>query len=300
VKQFVPSIGTGVLGFTAKLFISLVAVAGFLMALNMVIKAHKLLLGAQEGIDARPAVSASRPAAAKAADSSVAPLWPEFTHNGSPNLQTATINGARVITEQWDCGNSSDEVLSYYHDQMTARGWQDTTEQAYSIQPELRPDSLDDPKFIDNYRRTKNSNLMFSRGDWTLHISAEPAKTGFQQTTVKFYAAQTSSFVNLAQSTAAAVIKSTVPQEPLDVVQKSAKEDYHTVITTKNEPPKLAFQDALEDEVRKGWKPVYFFPAKQPSSYFVWLMKGGQYSALSVELTRQGASSVTLVEVTPH
>jgi hypothetical protein len=87
----------------------------------------------------------------------------------------------------------------------------------------------------------------------------------------------------------------------LDVVQKSANEDYHTTITTKDEPPKLAFQDALEEEVRKGWKPVLLQPEKQSSSgYFAWLMKGAQYSALSVELTRQGVSSVTLVEVAPH
>jgi CHAD domain-containing protein len=142
---------------------------------------------------------------------------------------------------------------------------------------------------------------MFSRGDWSLHISAEPSWKGFRQTTVKFYAAQTSSFVNLAQDTAAAVVKSQGPQQPLDVLQNSANEDYHTTITTKNEPPKQAFQDALEEEIRKGWKPTFSLPEKQPSSrYFIWLTKGQRYSALSVQLTQQGDSSVTLVEVTPH
>jgi hypothetical protein len=301
VKRSVPNIGLGVFSFAAKLFISFTALAAFLMALHMVVKAHKLLLGARQGITSRPPVNASRPGASTVADPSVAPLWPEFPHNGSGNFQTATINGVRVITEQWDCGNSPDEVLSYYYNQMTARGWQDTTEQTYSLQPELRPNSLDDPKFIDNYLRTKDSNLMLSRADWTLHISTEPARKGFRQTTVKFYAAQTSSILDLAQDTASAVVRSGVSQQPLDVVQKSANEDYHTTITTKDEPPKLAFQDALEEEVRKGWKPVLLQPEKQSSSgYFAWLMKGEQYSALSVELTRQGVSSVTLVEVAPH
>jgi hypothetical protein len=301
VKRPVFSMGLGVLSFTAKLFISLVAVAGLLMAMNMVVKAHKLLLGAQQGITSQPPLSANKHSASTVADSSVSPLWPELPHNGSPDFQTATINGVRVITEQWDCGNSPDEVLSYYRDQMTARGWQDTTEQAYSLQPELRLNSLDDPKFIDDYRNTKDSNLMFSRADWTLHISTGPARRGFEQTTVKFYAARTPSILNLAQDTAAAVIKTRVPQQPLDVVQKSANEDYHTIITTKDEPPGQAFEDALEEEARKGWKPVLFLPGKQRTSgYFAWLTKGQQYSALSVELTRQGASSVTLVEVAPH
>ena len=300
MKQSVPSIGLGALSITAKSFVSLAVVAGLLMALHMVVKVHKLLLGAQEGITSRPPVTAGRPAVSAVADSAVTPLWPEFPHNGSGNLQTAMINGVRVITEQWDCGNTPDEVFSYYHDQMTARGWQDTTEQSYSIQPELHPGSLDDPKFIDNYRNTRNSNLMFSRGDWSLHISTEPSRKGFRQTTVKFYAAQTSSFLNLAQDTAAAVVKSSVQQQPMDVFQNGATEDYHTTITTKNEPPRVAFQDALEEEIRQGWKPMSV-PEKQSSSgYFAWLTKGQQYSALSVQITRQGASSVTLVEVTPH
>lgn len=302
MKGSVPSIGLGILSFSAKLFVSLVAVAGLLMALHLVVKAHKLLLGAEQGLTSRPPVYTGNHAASTVAGSPVTPLWPEFSHSGSGNFQTTTINGIQVMTEQWNCGNSPDEILSYYHDQMTARGWQDTTEQAYSVQPELRPNSLDDPKFIDNYLRAKDSNLMLTRADWTLHISTEPARTGFRQTTVKFYAAQTPSILNLAQDTVSAVVNNqSQPQQPLDVIQKGANEDYHTTVTTKDEPPKLAFQNALEEEARKGWKPELFLPGKQqPSGYFAWLAKGQQYSALSVMSTRPGYSSVTFVEVTPH
>jgi hypothetical protein len=301
VKGSVPSIGLGVASFSVKLFISLVAVAGLLMALHLVVKAHKLLLGAQQGITSRPPVNPAKLVVSTVGNSSVAAPWPEYPHSGPGNLQTAMIDGIRVLSEQWDCGNSPAEVLSYYHDQMTARGWQDTTEQSYSLQPELHPDSLDDPKFIDQYKSTKDSNLMFNRADWSLHISAEPSRKGFRQTTVKFYAAQTPSFLNLARDTVSAVVKSPVPQQPMDVVQGGANEDYHTTIRTENEPPEVAFQDALEEEIRQGWRPVFSLPGKQSSSsYFVWLTKGQQYSALSVQLTRQGASSVTLVEVTPH
>jgi hypothetical protein len=301
VKQSVPSVGLTILSYTVKSFISLATIAGLLMAMNMVVKARKLLSDAGQGITSRPPAYAPKPVVSTVGDPSVIPLWPEYPHNGPGSFRTAIFDGIRVMSDQWDCGNSPDEVLSYYHDQMTARGWQDTTEQAYSLQPELRPNSLDDPKFIDNYRSTRDSNLMFSRADWTLHISTEPSRKGFRQTTVKFYAAQTSSFLNLAQDTASAVVKSPIPQQPMDVLQKGANEDYHTTIMTENEPPKLAFQHALEEEIRNGWKPLFSPPGKQASSgYFVWLTKGQQYSALSVQLTQQGASSVTLVEVTPH
>ena len=300
MKRSAPSIGLGVLSFTAKLFTSLAAIIGLLMAMHMVVKAHKMLLSAQQGITSRPPVYAPKPVVSTAGDSSVIPLWPEYPHNGPGNLRTAMIDGVQVMSEQWDCGNSPDEVLSYYHDQMTARGWQDTTEQSYSLQPELHPNSLDDPGFINNYRNTRDSNLMFNRGDWSLHISTEPSRHGFRQTTVKFYAAETSSFLNLAQDTAAAVVKSPVSQQPMDVLQGGANEDYHTTIKTENEPPRVAFQDALEEEIRQGWKPAFSLPERQSSGYFVWLTKGQRYSALSVQPTPQGASSVTLVEVTPH
>ncbi|HEY1789983.1 MAG TPA: hypothetical protein VGJ73_17690 [Verrucomicrobiae bacterium] len=300
MKRPVSNTGLAIFSYTAKIFISLAAIAGLLMALHMVVKAREFLMSAQQSIKSRPPLGAGRPAASTLAATSVVPLWPEYPHNGSRNLQSVMINGVQVITEQWDCGNSSDEVLSYYHDQMTARGWEDTTEQSYSIRPELRPNSLDDPKFIEDYRNTKASNLMFSRGDWTLHISTAPSRKGFRQTTVKFYAAQTSSFLNLAQDTAAAVLKSSVQQQPMDVLQSGSAEDYHTTITTKNEPPQVAFQDALEEEIRQGWKPTPVPQRQSSTAYFAWLTKGQRYSALSVQLTRQGASSVTLVEVTPH
>jgi len=89
--------------------------------------------------------------------------------------------------------------------------------------------------------------------------------------------------------------------KPMDVVQRSGNDLYHTTMTAENEPPAQAFQDAVTDLASKGWKPRAMLPKKQtPNGYFIWLTKGKQYAALSVTVMPDGKSSVTITEVTPH
>lgn len=301
MKQTSSSAAPGVLNYTARVILSVAAIFVLLAALNLVFKVHRALLESETGLKSLPPLYVGKPAPAQVSDASLKPFWPEFPHNNGGTAQSSVINGIQVITEEWNCGASADDVLSYYRDQMAARGWEDTTKQTYNLQPEMNemPDDTEKEQYISNYREVTDSTLVFNRGDWSLRVSTEPAKEGFHQITVRFYAAKTASIMDIGEEAMASVVpKGGQKQSPLDVVQKSNGDNYHTMISTKEEPPKEAFRDALADVAAQGWKPVLY--KTQPHGYFVWLVKGKQYGALSVMDEQQGhGSSVTLVEVTP-
>jgi hypothetical protein len=185
---------------------------------------------------------------------------------------------------------------------MAASGWADATKQTYDLQPELKatPDEAERQQYISNYRAVTDSTLVFNRGDWTLRISIQPAKEGFHQITVRFYAAKTFSIMDIAEQATASFARTPGRNpEPLDSVQKNGREDYHTTMTTKNKPSKDAFRDALTEVESQGWRPVLF--KQPPQGYFAWLVKGKQYGALSVMDVSPGLTcTVTLIEVTPH
>ncbi len=238
-----------------------------LAALNLVFKVHRALLDTDAGLKSLPPLYVGRPAPATVGRRFAQVL-------SGRNFRTITavprnrpvLNGIQVITEEWDCGATPEDILTYYREQMTARGWQDTTKQTYGFQPEMHT-SLDDyenQQFIDKYRNIMDSTVVLNRGDWTLRVSTEPSpKNGFHQTTVRFYAAQTASIMDVAEEATASVIpKGRLNQAPLDVIQKSNGDNYHTMISTKEEPPKEAFRDALADVAAQGWRPVLYKPAK--------------------------------------
>lgn len=298
--------GAGFLNIAVKSILSLIFIVMLLLALNMVMVVHRFFTDSQFGLKNPPAIYVGRPPVSKVVDSSVHPFWPEFPHNNDPgNFHSSIINGVQMMAEEWDCGAPSDEILDYYREQMTARGWQDTTKQTYGLQPELRTSANDveTPDYINNYQKIMNSTLMFNRDGWSLKISTAPAQRGFHQTTVSFYAIASPSVVDFFQQMASSVVgNQNKPGKPLDVVQDNGTEHYHTTVMTRTQSADQTFQDELKDLETQGWKPVVSMPEKQtPNGHFVWLVRGKQYAALSVTAAPQGqGSSATFTEVTPH
>lgn len=289
----------GMLGVAGRLFFSFIAISIFGTALSMVIHIHEMFVASEEAVRHPPSVHLGSPFAPAAAP--VETFWPEYPHDTPGASQSSMINGVQVITEEWTCGASPDDILEYYRGQMAARGWVDTTRQTYTLAPEMRatPEDLENQKYISSYHDVTDSTLMLNRGDWTLRISVEPAKTGFQQTTVRFYAAQALSIMQVAESTMPAVLAKKGQRSPLDVIQKSDTEKYHTTITTSEKGSRDAFREALAGAISQGWRPMLF--RQVPRGYFVWLTKGRQYAALSTQdLEGGGGSSVTFVEVKPN
>jgi hypothetical protein len=304
VNRRITNVGLTVVNYAGKLVLTLLVGLFFLVGLGLVTHFHQLLMASQAGLKNPPPVYLGKPAATNTGDPSVHPFWPEFPHRDPGFFQSLVINGIQVMTEEWDCDNSPDDVLSYYQNQMSARGWRNVTEQTYNLQPELRgtASSLQNENYIKIYRQVMDSTLVLNHDDWSLRISTEPSKKGLGRITVKFYAAATPSLGNFFQQMESSTEGNGPQSGGMDVLQQNGGDRYHTTILMKKEPPSQAFQEALADHESQGWKPVILLPKKQMhSGYFVWLSRGAQYAALTTAALPQGqGSSVTFVEVTPH
>jgi hypothetical protein len=306
VKRPVSTVVLGILNYTGRLLATLTAVVVFLLALGLVIKAHRLLLASQKGLNNPPPILVGNPAAAPAGNPAAHPFWPEFPRSDAGTFQSAVINGIQIMTEEWQCSNPPNDVLAYYRDQMTARGWQDVTEKTYNLQPELREGELaqgqpQDQTYINDYKKNMESKLALQHGQWSMNISTEPGKLGFGLTDVKIYAAATPFIKDFFMNMAASVEpRAGGAVHPLDAVQDNGSEHYHTTIVAVNESADKAFAEKLKEVEAQGWRPVMFLPKeKTPNGFFAWLVRGRQYAGLSVNALPQGkGSSVTLTEVT--
>jgi len=232
-------------------------------------------------------------------------FWPRFLCNTSPHTLSSVINGVQIITEDWSVGASTFDVLSYYREQMTARGWLDATEETYGFQTELRSAANvpQDEHYVDDYRKVMDSNLVLTKGTWSLHITTDPGKNNGRVNTVHICAASTPNMKKYFEGVGLALLGKQGPPSPsVDVLQGTGREQYHTIIVTKNETPAQAFQEALAKVGAQGWRSVLLMPAQQTQSgYFAWLVRGKDYAALSVKALPQGQdSSVTLTEVAPE
>ena len=297
----------GILNYAGRLLVTLFALAGLFLAFNLVNNAQKMLRDSQTSLTGLSAHPVGNPTGSSLGNPSVHPFWPEFPHSDAGNLESTVINGVQTITEEWQCNASPGDVLSYYRDQMTARGWQDATEKTYGGESRLSElgavENLPEgQESLKKFRAALDSNLTLKKGDWSLHLSIEPAN-GLGQITVKFYAVATPSLENFFMGLSSGLVANKrTDGKPMDVVQESGNEHYHTTIAAKSESPAQAFQEALTKLVAQGWRPVMALPKeKTPSGYFVWLARGKQYAALSVNASPESkSSSVTFTEVTPN
>ena len=307
MKRSFPFVSLGILNYAGRLLVTLFALGMLLLALHLVMAAEKLLLDSQAGLKNPRPLYVGRPAATTVGDPSAHPFWPEYPHNNAGDFQSAVINGVQTMTEHWQCNASSREVLSYYRDQMTARGWQDATEKTYGGDPKIRElgaveNITENQQDLKDYRNILDSELLLKHDEWSLHISTEPAGS-FGLITVKFYAAATPSIENFFMGMSSGLVPNKgADGKPIDVVQENGSDHYHTTIAAKAEAPAQAFQEALANLGAQGWQPVMFLPKeKTPNGYFAWLVRGKQYAGLSVNASPQGkGSSVTLTEVTPE
>jgi hypothetical protein len=289
--------------FAGKLLLTVLAIFAFLCVLVLLIKIHAAFLASQ-GQLRNQSLYVGNNIHPAASDPAVHPFWPEFPRNSAGNIQSMVINGVQIITEDWKSSASALDILSYYREQMIARGWRDTTEETYKLQPESleAANKEQNELVIKKYRDVMDSNLLLKRGEWSLNIAAEPSKKEVGQTTVTILAAATPSIKDLFWGMESTLAKKTGQlNQPLDVVQRSGGDRYHTTIVAKSETPAQAFQEALVNLGAQGWQPVIFLSRKQTQSgNFAWLVRGKEYAALSVKALPQGRSSlVTLTEVMP-
>ena len=289
--------------YAGKAGLTVLVLFVFLFALVLVLKIHSLFLASQS--QSAPPIYVSNAARSPSKGSSVRPFWPEFPRSNPGMVQSAVINGVQIITEEWEDNVSPLDVLAYYREQMTARGWRDATEETYSLQPNLRENAAgpQDENFVANYRKIMDSTLMLNRQDWSIHLTTQPGKKDPRKTAVKIYAAAAPSLPNYIEGLGAAMnSKPGLTGRPLDALQQNGRERYHTTIATSPRSSSQAFQEKLVELGAIGWRPAVFLPKeKTPDGRFVWLVRDKQYAALSVKALPQGkGSTVTFAEVTPN
>jgi len=294
----------GILHYGGRLLLTVLTAFAFLWVLVLIIKIHATFVASQTQLK-NESVYVGNNNHPASSDSAVHPFWPEFPRSGEQNVQGAVINGVQILTETWETTASASVVLSYYRDQMIARGWRDVTEETYGLRPESREaaNNTQDERYVSNYRKVMDANLVVTGAGWSMHVAAESDKNNHQKNVVKIFAAATTSMKDYIDGMASAFAKNSgQPNRSLDAVQQSGKDRYHTTIVAKDEPPMQAFQEALANLDAQGWHPVMFLPKQQTrTGVFAWLLRGKQYAALSVSaLPQDGGSSVTFTEVTPE
>jgi hypothetical protein len=236
--------------------------------------------------------------------------WPQYFGSEHSSVQQVSINGVQMTSQAWETTVPAKDVIAYYRQQMTARGWQDVTEETYKFQPERRnpgigKNGLQDQQYLMEYSDKIESNLILRRGTWSLQVMTAPNDGKLAQTKVCIYTAATPSindFVDNLQSDFAAGQDATRIGRPLEMEQDSGGQHTRFSIIAKHQAPEQAFKEALANLGAQGWRAVMFLPKeKTPDGYFAWLVRGKQYAGLSVNASPQGkGSSVTLTEVTPE
>jgi hypothetical protein len=236
-------------------------------------------------------------------------FWPQYFGSARSFVQQGSINGVQMIGQTWETTAPAKDVIAYYREQMTARGWQDVTEETYKFQPESRyagigKNSLQDQQYLRKYSETMDSDLVLRRGDWSIQVTTIRNEGKLAQTGVRIFSAATPSiedFVATLTSDFASGSDSTQGGRPLEMEQESGGQHYHTTIASQNVTPFQAFREALANLGSQGWQSVMMLPPqKAQGGYFAWLGKGKQYAMLFVksENDKRGAS-VMFTEVAP-
>jgi hypothetical protein len=252
-----------------------------------------------------------RPSRTESAGNEARAPWPRFLTASKVQSGSYVVNGVNCITEEWQTWSSESEVIEYYREQMLARGWRDVTAEEFGITPELEDqfvnkgaaDNVREREFFD---KTMASNLVLNRGNWTMHVDAASAPSKLSQTSVRIFAAATSSIKNLATELTASLVSSPnslAKNQKFEVDNSFGGEHYRTTISERDREPSQAFQEALTDLKTKNWRLLYaprLDRKENPAGLQAWLVNEGGYAMLSVKASSKAlGSSVVLTEVTP-
>jgi hypothetical protein len=292
-----------------QVFLTLGVVYAFLYVLALITGVQSAYRKSQQLRESPPAIFMGNAAPNATPSRRPEALWPEFPRTGRSNLRQSVINGVEVLSEDWETAASADEILTYYRQQMTARGWRDSTEDTYGLQPQLREwqqnqQGVQNEKYLEAYRKVTSTSLALKRGNWSVHVLVDPSKELEGGSLVKIFGAATPSIRDFFTSMAA-IGSSTAPGEStrraLDATQVSGGERYHTTMDLKPLEPQVAIDQALAQLREDGWNPLMSAPTKKSrSGVCLWLTKGTQYAFVVADRSPTGqGSTVTMTEVSP-
>ena len=123
-------------------------------------------------------------------------FWPHFPGSDNAIVHQMRINGVETISEDWQTTALACDVVAYYRGQMLARGWRETTEENFQLQPESRSagigkNGVQNPEYLKKYESIMNSSLVLNRGEWCIQVVAVASEKGVKHTDVRVFAADT-------------------------------------------------------------------------------------------------------------
>ena len=129
-------------------------------------------------------------------------LWPVFPGARPSGLHEMTFSGARLVSETWDLTGSTEAVLEYMLDQMTARGWDAVPEEsvdwrttAMEQNPNADAERQEMAALVDD---TMIPMLSLARGAWRFSISVGPGERPWTRR-AKLLCVETASIRDLGQ-----------------------------------------------------------------------------------------------------
>jgi hypothetical protein len=283
--------------------LTLAVAAGFLLVFVIMGMAYRALTDSENMLQGQ---STYVPHASRAAPSDPIPhpFWPGFPGDTGVTSDSLVLNGVAMVNEEREAGCSTTELLAYYRDRMTGLGWQDVTEDFYGLRSPLsgRSGAGGSNEYDDRYRRIMDSNLVLTGQGWSIHFRAEPVSFFGTRSKLRIMAAATTELKDFLLGMAAIMVGDVAPKSAqLEAVQRGGGQAIRTTISKRSEDVEVAFEGALSTTSAEGWHSAMFLPGKTSrSGYFVWLVRGKEFGALSVRPRDSGHGSiVTLVVVSP-
>jgi len=210
--------------------------------------------------------------------------WPSYPGASESTPGEMTLNGIRIIDEEWNAAASALDIIGYYRARMSERGWKDVTEDSFGLRPEARADSgasagLQDPAYVRTYLRVTGSCLVMCRGEWTVQIMTEPAYGGKGRCHVRLCAAETPALRGFIESMSSALNGGTGTQKKRRLLQAGethAGSSYDTAITLVRGAPEAAFINAIEELLRDEWLLSMTTDGRSGDRQFLGILRKGE------------------------
>ena len=296
-----------VASLVGRVLVSAVVLVGLGGILVGLFSAHAIFLASREQRSSPTPIYIGQPSPSRPAQDRVQSPWPKFPRNSGSNAHRSLINGVEVLSEDWEGAHSPREVLAYYREQMSARGWQDVTEQLYSLRRDLPSHQVPgspslDQQYLSLHDHVTDSALALRRGGWLMHVTTEPSPRGRGRIVVRILAASTPSLPDFWSTLIAPIEGKTTSgkhRRPFEYVETRGGLRYRTEMSTKQRAPARAFEEALAGLQAKKWRPLNLSSRAQNSTLFAWLVKDNMHAGLWVTPLPGGKGAcVTVTEVT--
>ncbi len=227
-------------------------------------------------------------------------LWPLYPGFRASGVRGMTINGIEILSEDGEVNSAADDVLSYYAQQMTARGWRDVSEESFGLSEGLQAAGLDpelDRQFFKTYDEILESNRAFQRGLWTVVLALSPGSRPWNMR-MRISAYNTPPTQEIIEALGMAPNKESAGQDGLVLKAEETLggSRIQTQVYESPLPPADFYLRTLDSLRASRWSPVFLSPTQDPQArLFAVFQKDGRYTYVIVSPASSGRGASAVV-----